>query len=53
MGIINGNSPGLFAWERWVLGWLNTNQIICLDKSPASYLITPIERKDGDSFTLC
>lgn len=23
------NAPGLLAWERWVLGWIDDNQVVC------------------------
>jgi hypothetical protein len=31
MGVnsFDANSPGLFAWERWLLGWLDDSQITC------------------------
>ncbi len=46
MGLINGNAPGLFAWERWLLGWLNDDQIVCFNNN-STFFITPIERKGG------
>lgn len=30
MGHISGHGPEYFAWERWLLSWLDDNQIICL-----------------------
>jgi M6 family metalloprotease-like protein len=46
----NSNSPGLTAWERWLLGWLDDEQIVC--KNPVatgdfSQVITPIESSGG------
>ncbi len=46
----SSNSPGLTAWERWLLGWLDDNQIVC--KNPVatggfSQLITPVESSGG------
>lgn len=26
----NSNSPGLTSWERWVMGWLDDNQMTCV-----------------------
>ncbi len=44
---LNSNSPGLLAWERWLLGWLDDDQIQCLTEKSTTKLITPISRKDG------
>jgi M6 family metalloprotease-like protein len=41
------NSPGLLAFERWNLGWLDDSQIICSSATSAKQLITPIETKGG------
>ena len=30
MGLISGHAPEFFAWERWLLSWLDDNQVICL-----------------------
>ena len=29
MGLISGQAPGFFAYERWLLGWLDDAQIYC------------------------
>lgn len=47
------NSPSLFAFERWNIGWLEDSQIICCDKiklscdSGQTVCITPIEIPGG------
>lgn len=44
------NAPGLFAWERWVLGWLDDTQIVCSNPfrdGDISQLITPIGTTGG------
>lgn len=33
---LDSNAPGLLAWERWVLGWIDDEQVICLATPPAS-----------------
>ncbi|MBY0383526.1 hypothetical protein K2X05_00070 [bacterium] len=47
----DGNAPGLLAWERWVLGWLDDNQMVCSnpvrDGDLAPTLITPIGNTGG------
>ena len=30
MGLISGHAPEYFAWERWLLNWLDDNQVVCL-----------------------
>jgi M6 family metalloprotease-like protein len=44
---LSANSPGFLAWERWLLGWLDNDQIHCMEGKSTSNLITPIQRKSG------
>ena len=44
---LDANSPGFLAWERWLLGWLEDNQIRCVTEKSAIQLLTPIGRKGG------
>lgn len=44
---LNSNSPGLLAWERWLVGWLDDEQIHCMEGNSTAKLITPIQRKSG------
>jgi hypothetical protein len=30
MGLISGHAPEYFAWERWLLNWLDDDQVVCL-----------------------
>ena len=30
MGYITGHGPEYFAWERWILNWLDDTQVVCL-----------------------
>ena len=41
------NSPGLLAFERWNLGWINDSQIVCSAAKEITQLITPIESVGG------
>lgn len=44
----DSNSPGLTAWERWILGWIDDDQVQCANPrvdGEINTLITPI----GDS----
>lgn len=40
-------SPGLFAFERWNLGWLDDEQIICSTDNEITHLITPLPETGG------
>ena len=42
-----GNAPGLFAFERWNLGWLDDSQIVCSSAKEISQLITPVQSAGG------
>ena len=42
-----GNAPGLFAFERWNLGWLDDSQIVCSSEKVISQLITPVQNTGG------
>jgi M6 family metalloprotease-like protein len=44
------NAPGLTAWERWVLGWIDDSQILCSNPridGEINTLITPIGQTGG------
>lgn len=44
------NAPGLTAWERWVLGWLDDSQVLCTNprsSGEVNTLITPIGTSGG------
>ena len=48
MGLISGAAPEYFGWERWLLGWINDNQVICSNSLTSGIItLTPIEKKDG------
>lgn len=36
MSRLDSNAPGLLAWERWVLGWIDDEQVTCVASAPAS-----------------
>ena len=37
------NAPGLTAYERWYLDWLDDSQVVCSSASEITQLITPLE----------
>jgi len=44
------NAPGLFAWERWVLGWLDDAQVLCGNpriEGEINTLVTPLGTAGG------
>ena len=45
--ILTSNSPGLLAWERWLLGWLDDSQIICQKSGEKTITLSPIESSGG------
>ena len=39
---------GLFAWHRWKLGWLDSNQIVCVTRpGTTNATLAPLERPGG------
>lgn len=48
MGLISGIAPELLGWERWTLGWLDDNQVVCQGNvGNGSVTLTPIETSGG------
>jgi M6 family metalloprotease-like protein len=47
MGFISGNAPEFFAFERWQLGWLADDQVICQLNGEQVATLTPIETAGG------
>ncbi len=47
MGFIGGNAPEFFAFERWQLGWLDDNQIMCQQADDGTTSLTAIETTGG------
>ncbi|MEM6395587.1 MAG: hypothetical protein AAF741_04510 [Bacteroidota bacterium] len=47
MGTQAGNAPGFFAFERWVLGWIDDNQIVCHDSGETEVELEAIEKIGG------
>ena len=47
MGTCDAKAPGYFAFERWMLGWLDDTQIFCHDSGDAIVDITAIEKIGG------
>ena len=41
------NSPGLLAFERWNLGWIEDSQVECVKSSQFTKLITPVQISGG------
>jgi M6 family metalloprotease-like protein len=40
-------APGLFAWERFALGWLDQSQMFCASNPSGTYAVTPVETTGG------
>lgn len=37
----DSNAPGLSAWERWLLGWLDDSQVLCKNPKTDGEINTP------------
>lgn len=42
-----GNAPEYFAFERWMLGWLDDNQIVCQESDETTTTLSAIETAGG------
>lgn len=47
MGLISGNAPEYFAFERWQLGWLDDSQIVCQLSNDQTTTLSAIESPGG------
>ncbi len=47
MGTCDAHAPGYFAFERWILGWLDDDQIYCHEIGEAVVEIQAIEKVGG------
>ena len=47
MGNINAKARSYFAWERWLLGWLEDSQVTCIStKQTTSVSLSALETPD-------
>ncbi|MEM6736926.1 MAG: hypothetical protein AAF620_12755, partial [Bacteroidota bacterium] len=47
MGTQAGNAPGFFAFERWVLGWIDDSQIVCHEIGETEVELEALEKIGG------
>ena len=48
MGLIAGASPDYFAWHKWLLGWIDDNQVSCITTPGTStHTLSPLSVKGG------
>ena len=47
MGLIAGHSREFFAWERWVLDWIDDAQVSCVVAGTSEVMLSPVERSGG------
>ncbi|MEO0898253.1 MAG: cadherin domain-containing protein [Bacteroidota bacterium] len=47
MGNIGGEAPGFFAFERWMMGWLDDAQVFCHDQGEVVIHIDQLEGPGG------
>jgi M6 family metalloprotease-like protein len=47
MGAANGRALEYLGWERWQLGWIDDDQVVCAAPGTRHVKLTPIERPGG------
>ncbi len=47
MGLISGHAPEFFAWERWILSWLEDNQVVCLPSGTITATLNAVPLSGG------
>ena len=47
MGLISGFAREFFAWERWLLGWIDDAQVSCAGAGSSEVVLSPVERSGG------
>ena len=47
MGIQSGRAPGFFAYERWLLGWIDDSQIYCHSEGSITIEIQELATEGG------
>jgi M6 family metalloprotease-like protein len=47
MGLISGHAREYFGWERWLLGWVDDNQVSCAPAGTSEVVLAPVERAGG------
>jgi len=52
MGNIAGTGREYFGWERWQLGWIEDNQVVCAGPASLEAGLTPIERAGGSKLVV-
>jgi M6 family metalloprotease-like protein len=47
MGLISGPAREYFGWERWLLGWVTDDEVVCAQPGTTTATLTPVERVGG------
>ena len=47
MGLISGHGPEYFAWERWILNWLDDTQVVCLPSGSITATLNAVPLSGG------
>jgi M6 family metalloprotease-like protein len=52
MGLISGEAPELLAWHRWMLGWIDDDEVVCAvpgaGRGPSADLVPLADLTAGD-----
>jgi M6 family metalloprotease-like protein len=52
MGNILGKAPEYLGWERWVLGWIDDDAVLCTQPGQTTATLTPIEVAGGNKIAV-
>jgi len=47
MGNILGAAPEYLGWERWLLGWVDDDKVLCAARGHSTATLTPVEAPGG------
>jgi M6 family metalloprotease-like protein len=47
MGNILGRAPEYLGWERWLLGWVDDDAVLCTSPGQSAAILTPVELAGG------
>lgn len=52
MGNIGGRAPEFFAYERWLLGWVDDDQVSCISESDSTATLNAVEEVGGTKLAI-
>lgn len=53
MGLISGHAPDYFAWNKWRLGWVDDDQVVCITAAGVTeHVLTAVEIPGGTKLVM-